>query len=230
MYRFNIPIKGWKEEDRPREKFLIKGAAALSDAELLAVLIGSGTKHQSAVSLGRQLLSSVGNQLNSLARLSLEELCDFKGIGQVKALKISAALEIGRRRQHEPARQRTSIQSSKHVFELLHAVLGDLSHEEFWCIYLNNANKVMCYDQLSKGGITGTMVDVRLVFRQAIRISAVAIILAHNHPSGTLKPSQSDIRLTEKLVAAGKHLDIQVLDHLIITEKAYFSFADEQLL
>ncbi|WP_245917662.1 RadC family protein [Aureitalea marina] len=230
MYRFSIPLRGWKDEDRPREKFLLKGAAALSDAELLAVLIGSGTRDRSAVTIGRQLLNKAENQLNSLARFSLEDLCNFKGIGQVKAVKIAAALELGRRRQQEPARQRTSIQSSKHVFELLHAVLGDLPHEEFWCIYLNNANRVMCYDQLSKGGITGTMVDIRLVYRQAIRISAVAIILAHNHPSGTLKPSESDIRLTRKLVEAGKHLDVQVLDHLIITEKAYFSFADEQLL
>ncbi len=230
MYQFKIPISGWQEEDRPREKFMLKGAAALSDAELLAVLIGSGTRGQTAVNIGRQLLNSAGNQLNTLGRMSLEDLRSLNGIGKVKSLRIAAALELGRRRQSEPGRQRIAIQSSRHVFELLQGVLGELSHEEFWCIYLNNANRVMCYDQLSKGGITGTMVDVRLVFRQAIRISAVAVILAHNHPSGTLKPSQSDINLTNKLIEAGKQLDIQVLDHLIITEKAYFSFADEQLL
>jgi DNA repair protein RadC len=160
----------------------------------------------------------------------MADLCSFPGIGQAKAVKIAAAMELGRRRSHQVIRPPRTISSSKEVFDLMRSRLGDLGHEEFWCIYLNNANRVLSERQLSKGGITGTMVDVRLVYQAALQMGSVAVILVHNHPSGTLRPSEADKRLTAKLQQGGSQLDIQVLDHVIITEKAYFSFADEHLL
>ncbi len=227
-HRFSI--KTWKEDDRPREKLLIKGRQALSDAELLAILIGSGNREESAVALCQRILASVSQNLSILGKMGIEDLCEFKGIGEAKALSIIAALELGRRRRGSEALEQERITSSLSVFELMQPRLGDLPHEEFWIIYLNNANKVLRTVQLSKGGITGTVVDIRIAFKMALQLGAVAVILVHNHPSGTLKPSQPDIQLTKKLKTAGDHLDIKVLDHLIVTEKAYFSFADEQLL
>lgn len=227
-HRFSI--KAWKEDDRPREKLLLKGRQALSDAELLAILIGSGNREESAVGLCQRVLATVSQNLITLGKMGVEELCEFKGIGEAKALSIIAALELGRRRRGSEALEQERITSSLSVFELMQPRLGDLPHEEFWIIYLNNANKVLRTVQLSKGGITGTVVDIRIAFKMALQLGAVAVILVHNHPSGTLKPSQPDIQLTKKLKTAGEHLDIKVLDHLIVTEKAYFSFADEQLL
>tara|TARA_R110002020_G_scaffold184316_1_gene381275 strand:+ start:597 stop:1295 length:699 start_codon:yes stop_codon:yes gene_type:complete len=226
----NFSIKNWSLDDRPREKLLQKGKTALSNAELIAILIGSGSRNESAVSLSQRILSSVENNLNQLGRLEISQLMKFKGIGEAKAITIAAALEIGRRRRSEEALERKKITSSASVFEMLQPVLGELPHEEFWILYLNNSNKVMQMNQQSKGGITGTLVDVRLVLKRALEVGAVALILAHNHPSGTLRPSQADKDLTKKLKTASESLDIKVLDHLIITEKAYFSFADEGLL
>ncbi|PHR10764.1 MAG: hypothetical protein COA40_12955 [Aequorivita sp.] len=226
----SFSIKNWNEDDRPREKLLLKGRTALSDAELIAILIGSGSRNESAVSLSQRILASAGNNLNELGRLTIPELMKYKGIGEAKAISIAAAMELGRRRRAEEALERKKITSSTSVFEYVQPIIGELPHEEFWILYLNNSNKIIKSAQLSKGGITGTVVDVRLAFKEALQLGAVGIILAHNHPSGTLKPSQADIQLTRKLKTAGESLDIKVLDHLIITEKAYFSFADENML
>ncbi len=226
----SFSIKNWSEDDRPREKLLQKGRTALSDAELIAILISSGSREESAVSLSQRILASAENNLNQLGKLTIKDLMQFKGIGEAKAITIAAALELGRRRRAGEALNRKKISSSQSVFELMQPILGELPHEEFWIVYLNNSNKVLQTSQLSKGGITGTLVDVRLAFKNALQLGAVAIILAHNHPSGTLKPSQPDIKLTQKLKTAGESLDIKVLDHLIITEKAYFSFADESMM
>ncbi|NOY48923.1 MAG: JAB domain-containing protein [Chlorobi bacterium] len=226
----SFSIKNWSQDDQPREKLRDKGKATLSDAELVAILIGSGSKDESAVALCKRILASADNNLNALGKLSIKQLMAFKGIGEAKAITIAAAMELGRRRRGEEALHQQKITSSKSVFELMQPVLGELPHEEFWIIYLNNSNKVIQKEQLSKGGITGTLVDVRLVLKKALEVGATGIILVHNHPSGTLKPSEADKNLTQKLKMAGESLDIKVLDHLIITEKAYFSFADESLL
>ena len=226
----SFSIKHWSEDDRPREKLLNKGRAALSDAELVAILIGSGSRNESAVDLCKRILASVDNNLSELGKLSVQQLMAFRGIGEAKAITIAAAMELGRRRRGEEALERKKITSSASVFELMQPIIGELQHEEFWIIYLNNSNKVIQKQQLSKGGITGTLVDVRLVLKQALELNATALILAHNHPSGTLKPSEADKQITQKLKVAAESMDIKVLDHLIITEKAYFSFADEALL
>ena len=226
----SFSIKNWADDDKPREKLIQKGRSVLSDAELLAILIGSGNRNESAVALSKRILASTNQNLNELGKLSIKQLMSFKGIGEAKAVTIAAALEIGRRRRGEEAKKVTKINSSKSVFELLQPILGELPHEEFWILYLNNANSVILKEQLSKGGITGTVVDVRLVLKQALEYGAVGLVLAHNHPSGTLKPSNADKEITLKLKAAAAALDIKVLDHIIITEKAYFSFADEELL
>ena len=197
---------------------------------MIAILIGSGNRNESAVGLSQRILASAGNNLNELGRLSIEDLMQFKGIGEAKAISITAALELGRRRRSEEALQKQKITSSISVFEIMQPIIGELPHEEFWILYVNNSNKVLQTAQLSKGGITGTVVDIRLAFKSALQLGAVAVILAHNHPSGTLRPSQADIQLTKKMKMAGESLDIKVLDHLIVTEKAYFSFADEQML
>lgn len=223
-------IKHWANDDKPREKLVIKGKSVLSDAELIAILIGSGSRNESAVELAKRILASANNNLNELGKLSIKQLMQFKGIGEAKAVTIAAALEIGRRRRGETAQKITKITSSKSVFELLQPILGELPHEEFWIVYLNNANKVMHSALLSKGGITGTLVDVRLVLKQALELGAVGLILAHNHPSGTLKPSEADKQVTNKLKMAAEALDIKVLDHVIITQQDYFSFADSAML
>jgi len=226
----SFSIKNWSENDQPREKLLNKGKAALSDAELVAILIGSGNRQESAVALCKRILASVNNNLNALGTLTVVDLIQFKGIGEAKAISIVAALELGRRRRVEDAVVLNKITSSKSVFELMQPIIGELPHEEFWVLYLNNSNKVLQKTQISKGSITGTLVDSRLVLKEALQLNAVALILLHNHPSGTLKPSKADKQLTQKLKSAALSLDIKVLDHLIIAETAYFSFADEALL
>lgn len=223
----NFSIKHWAEDDKPREKLMLKGKAVLSDAELIAILIGSGSRNESAVSLSKRVLSSVDNNLNALGKLSLKQLMEFKGIGEAKAVTIAAALELGRRRRIEEAIVLDRITSSKAVFEIMQPIIGELLHEEFWVLYLNNSNKVIHKSQLSKGGITGTVVDVRLIFKLALEHNATAIILSHNHPSGKLLASDADKEITKKLKFAGAQLDIKVLDHIIITEKGYLSFQDE---
>lgn len=225
-----LSIKSWAEDDRPREKLLLKGKASLSDAELIAILIGSGSRNESAVDLSKKILNSIENNFNNLAKLSVSELQKFKGIGEAKAISIITALEIGRRRRLEEALEIPKITSSKMVFNLMQPIIGELQHEEFWIVFLNNSNKVLLKDQISKGGITGTLVDVRLVFKKAIELYATAIIVCHNHPSGKLQPSNADKMITNKLKQAGETLDVKVVDHLIITENAYFSFADESLI
>ncbi|SDM75603.1 RadC family protein [Kriegella aquimaris] len=226
----SFSIKHWSDDDKPREKLVNKGKSVLSDAELIAILIGSGSRNESAVELSKRILASVNNNLNELGKLSIKQLMQFKGIGEAKAVTIAAALEVGRRRRGEDAVKITKISSSRDAFELLHSAMGELPHEEFWIVYLNNANSVLQLSQLSKGGLTGTLVDIRIVMKQALELGAVALILAHNHPSGTLKPSAADKQITQKLKLGAEALDIKVLDHLIITQKDYFSFADEGVL
>lgn len=225
-----VSIKFWAEDDRPREKLLLKGKASLSDAELVAILISSGSRNESAVALSKRILASIDNNLNKLGKLAISDLVKFKGIGEAKAISIITALELGRRRRLEEAMELPQITGSKAIFDLMQPLIGELQHEEFWIVYLNNSNKVLHKEQLSKGGLTGTLVDVRLVFKKGIELFSTAIILCHNHPSGKLQPSQADKSITSKLKLAGETLDIKVLDHIIITENAYFSFADENLL
>jgi DNA repair protein RadC len=222
-----FPITNWSEDDKPREKLMLKGRSVLSDAELIAILIGSGSRNESAVGLSKRILASVDNNLNALGKLSVSQLMNFKGIGEAKAISIVSAMELARRRRGEEAVELKKITSSKSIFEIMQPVIGELPHEEFWIIYLNNSNKVISKSQLSKGGITGTLVDVRLVFKTALEMGATGLILCHNHPSGTLTPSDADRQITKKLKLAGDSLEIKVLDHLIVTENHYFSFVDE---
>lgn len=229
MEQTNFPITHWSEDDKPREKLMLKGKSTLSDAELIAILISSGSKTESAVGLSKRILASVDNNLNALGKMTIQQLVQFKGIGEAKAISILAAMELGRRRRAGEALEFKQISSSKMIFELMQPIIGELPHEEFWVLYLNNSNKVVSKSQQGKGGITGTLVDVRLVFKTAIELGATALILCHNHPSGNLTPSEADKKLTQKLKIAGQNLDILVLDHLIITENGYFSFNDQGL-
>jgi DNA repair protein RadC len=225
-----FPIRSWSEDDKPREKLLLKGKTALSDAELIAILIGSGSRNESAVSLSQRILASVDYNLNALGKLSVNQLHNFKGIGDAKAITIQAAMELGRRRRLEAAVQLQKITSSKAIFDIMQPIIGELMYEEFWIVYLNNSNKIISKSQLSKGGITGTVVDVRLVFKTALELGAVGIILVHNHPSGTIQPSESDKQITQKLKSGGEQLDIRILDHIIVTETQYYSFSDAGIL
>lgn len=223
-------IKSWAEDDRPREKMMSKGRAALSDAELIAIMIGSGSRDLTAVQLAQQILASSNNRLSQLSRLTISELCKFKGIGEAKAISIVACLELGRRRREEKGEEKKKITSSKDAYEILAAALGDLDHEEFWILLLSRSNQVKEKVLISRGGISGTVVDLRLIFKEAIDKLASSIIVCHNHPSGNIKPSENDIKLTQKLKETGKIMDIPVLDHLIFTDNGYFSFADEGIL
>ena len=222
-----FPITNWSEDDKPREKLMLKGKSVLSDAELIAILIHSGSRNESAVDLSKKILASVEYNLNALGKLSFSQLMQFKGIGEAKAIAIVAALELGRRRRAEDIVELKKVTSSKIIFEIMQPIIGELPHEEFWIIYLNNSNKVIYKSQLSKGGITGTLVDSRLVFKIALEMGATGLILCHNHPSGALVPSDADKQITRKLKLAGDSLEIKVLDHLIITENSYYSFVDE---
>ena len=223
------PINQWAEDDRPREKFLLKGKSSLSDSELLAILIGSGSRNESAVQLCQRILAASENNLSTLGKMSIAQLIQFKGIGEAKAIAIAAALELGRRRRAEEAVELKKITSSKAVFDIMQPIIGELPHEEFWVLYLNNSNKVIYKGQLSKGGITGTVVDIRLIFKMAFEQNATAIILTHNHPSGKLMASDADLKITKRVKEAGQTLEIQVLDHIIITENGYLSFQDENI-
>jgi DNA repair protein RadC len=226
----SIKITDWAVEDRPREKLYQKGTSSLSDAELLAILIGSGTRKRSAVDLGRELLSMVNNNLNSLGKQTIADLTKINGIGNARAITIAAALELGRRRKLAEIPEFPQIKCSKDVFDLLSPILSDLPHEEFWILFLNRSNKVINRMKLSQGGISGTVTDVRIVMKKAIECLASGIIVCHNHPSGNLNPSESDTRITQKIKEAGSIMDIQLLDHLIISEKEYYSFADNGLI
>lgn len=225
-----LKIKNWSPEDRPREKLLTKGTPALSDAELVAILLGTGTTTVSAVELGKRLLQTVDNNLYELGRLSVKDLTKVKGIGQAKAITIIAALELGRRRRETDAEEKQRVSGSRDCFNILKPHLQDLPHEEFWIILLNRANRIIRKYQVSQGGVAGTVADPKIIFKVAIAELASGIILAHNHPSGNLTASQADIELTRKIKEAGKLLEIQVLDHLIVAGQKYFSFADEGML
>jgi len=226
-YKHHIAISQWAEEDRPREKLLLQGRRALSDAELIAILIGSGSRNESAVELSRRILNENKNDLNQLATLLVEDLCVFKGIGVAKAVTIVAALELGRRRKETAEGVKKQIISSRDAFEVMKSQYADLNHEEFWILLLNQANRLQSKQLISKGGRAGTVVDAKLVFETALRHKATSIILSHNHPSGNLRPSDQDRALTKKILEGGKLLDIRVLDHLIISNDTYYSFSDE---
>lgn len=223
-------IKQWAEDDRPREKMLLKGAASLSNAELIAILIGSGSTELSAVELSKQILTDAGDNLAELARLTLKDLLKYKGIGEAKAITIMAALELSKRRHSSFLLEKPVISSSDAAFRILQAELGDLQYENFCVILLNRANKLIRTLKISDGGLTGTVVDPRKVFKLALDHNATSIILGHNHPSGQLKPSDLDIKLTNQLRDAGKMLEVTILDHLIIGDGKYFSFADEGMM
>jgi len=225
-----LSIKNWSEEDQPREKLMSKGRQVLSDAELIAILIGSGNREESAIELSKRILKESQNNLNELAKFSLSDLLKFKGIGEAKAISILAALELGRRRKSEKLIDKVRVNSSKQAYEYIKAVLTDLPHEEFWIIILNRANKIICKQLIGRGGVSQTTADIKVIFKLAIDKLASAIILAHNHPSGNLSPSQSDLNLTKKVVEGAQLLDIKVLDHLIVGDGEYVSFNDKGLM
>ena len=229
-YENKISIKSWAEEDRPREKLSTQGRRALTDAELIAILIGSGSRTESAVELSKRILHHYDNDLNKLAKASIAELSNFRGIGEAKAISIIAALEIGRRRNDTETKTVEAIISSRDGYNYMRRHLVDLNHEEFWIILLGRSSKILGKELISKGGLAGTVADPKIIFHTALQHQASGIILVHNHPSGNLKPSHQDVNLTKNLVAAGKMLDIQIFDHLIITDSAYYSFGDEGLL
>ena len=225
-----LSIKNWATEDRPREKLVLKGSSSLSPAELIAILIGSGTKEESAVEVAKRLLKAANDNLNELAKFDINQLKKIKGIGPAKAVTIAAALELGRRRIAENAIDKKTVVSSKDAFEYFQSIIGDLTFEESHFITLNNASKVIAHHKTSQGGMAGTVMDPRLILKQALLDGASKIILAHNHPSGNLKPSEADIAITKKIKESAKLMDIILLDHLIITQKSFFSFADEGLI
>lgn len=224
-----MTIKNWADTDKPREKMISQGKTALSNAELLAILLGSGSADESAVELSRRILASVNNSLTTLGKQSLQQLQAFKGIGQAKAITILAATEMGRRRTAETPELQPKIEVAHNVFTLMQPLIGELPHEEFWVLYLNSTNRVIHKARLFSGGITHTTVDVRLLFKTALEQGAIALILVHNHPSGSTTPSKEDIELTQRVKTAGDMLDIKLLDHVIVTEKEYLSFLDERL-
>jgi DNA repair protein RadC len=225
-----LRIKDWALEDRPREKLLAKGTSSLSDAELIAILIGSGSRNETAVELSKRILSSVSYNLNELGKMSIQDLMTFKGIGEAKAITIVAAMELGRRRKLSEIIEKRQINSSKDAYELFVSNLGDLQHEEFWVLYLNRSNRIIHQMKLSQGGISGTVIDVKIALKFAIEKLANGIILCHNHPSGNLTPSRSDIEITKKFHEASNFMEISLLDHLIVCDKGYYSFADEGML
>ena len=225
-----LNIKDWAIEDRPREKLLSQGERALSDAELIAILIGSGNLDETAVELSRRILSSVNNNLNELGRKGIEYLKTFKGIGEAKAVAILAAIELGRRRKEAEVFETQKITGSKDVADFFMPLLGDLNHEEFWILLLDRANKIKDHFMLSQGGITGTVIDVRLILKRALDNGAVSMILCHNHPSGTMRASDADLKITKKIKQAAQVMDISLLDHIIVGQNSYYSFADEGIL
>jgi DNA repair protein RadC len=230
MQEQKYSIKYWSKDERPREKLLIKGAENLSPAELLAILVHNGTRNKSAIDLAREIMLLGKNNLSELGRLSVKELMKIKGIGEAKAVTIAAALELGRRRQASHPQEKTRINSSLDTGQYLQTMLKDYSHEVFAVLFLNRANKVNHFEIVSEGGITGTVADPRIILKKALEENAVSLILCHNHPSGNLKPSRADEELTTKIKHAAAFLDIKVLDHIIVSEEGYYSFADEGLL
>jgi DNA repair protein RadC len=226
----SLSLKYLSPDDQPREKMLGKGKDALSNAEIIAILIGSGSTELTAVQLSQEILLSVDNDLNKLALLSVKDLMKFKGIGEAKAVSIAAALELGRRRKPDTFDRKASIKSAKDVYDHVYHLFEDKNHEEFYVVLLSRSNQIKTVSLISKGGISGTVADGKLIFKKALEESASAMILCHNHPSGNLQPSQSDIDLTKKMIEFGRFIELPVLDHLIITNQTYFSFADEGLM
>lgn len=222
-----LTIKAWAEEDRPREKLVLKGKTNLSDAELIAILLGSGSREETAVALAQRILNEFDNNLNELGKQTITDLTKFKGIGEAKAISVIAAMELGRRRQISEIKVLPKITCSYDSYKIIAPLIADLPHEEFWILLLNRANKMICRKCISSGGVSGTIVDAKVVFKKAIDQLASAIVLCHNHPSGNLKPSQADLAITRRLKQAGDVLDITIIDHLIVTEQGYYSFADE---
>jgi DNA repair protein RadC len=229
VYRITLPITAWAEEDRPREKLLLKGKNALTDAELLAILIGSGNRQESAVDLCKRILKDYDNNLNEISKATINELMMYKGIGEAKAISIAAALEFGRRRQLSDIKDKPQIRSSRDAYNAIAPLLMDLAHEEFWILLLNRSNHVIGRANISRGGTAGTVVDAKIIFKKALEMQASGLILCHNHPSGSLQPSQADISVTKKLKEGGTYLDISILDHLIVSERGYCSLGDEGL-
>jgi DNA repair protein RadC len=229
-YYPTVGIKSWAEEDRPREKLIDKGRHTLTEAELIAILIGSGNRNESAVELSKRILVSVNNNLNDLGKLSVKDLCGFKGMGDAKAVSIIAALELGRRRKETESVKKEKIITSKDVYNIMRSSMLDLPHEEFWLLMLNRSSSLIKKELISRGGVAGTVVDTKIIFKTALSHYASSIIVCHNHPSGNVKPSEADIRITNNIRAAGKIMDIALLDHLIITEESFYSFADEGML
>lgn len=225
-----LSIKNWAPDDRPREKLISNGVKSLSDAELLAILIGSGTKEVSALELCRKILSDSKNNLAQLGRKSIADLMKVKGIGEAKAITIIAALELGMRRKLSEVSEEPKIASSKEAFEFMHSFISDVIHEEFWILFLNRSNRIIDKYKLSQGGISGTVIDVRLILKKALELLASSIIICHNHPSGNLQPSENDKKITDKIRISAGQMDIKLLDHLIIFDNSYFSFSDEGLL
>ncbi len=225
-YKKNISIKQWSEDDRPREKLAKQGSRILSNAELIAILIGSGNKTETAVELSKRILNSVDNNLNDLGKLTIQELEKFNGIGTAKAISIIAALELGKRRQSSELSKKIKIGNSNDAFEVLYPMLSDLPHEEFWIILLNQANKVIGTERVSIGGITGTVADIRIITKIALERLATGIIISHNHPSGNLSPSKQDLLITQKIKEACSFFDIHLLDHLILADQKFYSFSD----
>ena len=223
-------IKSWAEEDRPREKMLAKGKEALSNAELIAILIGSGNNKETAVDLSKRILHDSKDNLIELSRLTINDLMKYNGIGEAKAVTIAAALELGRRRRYSEALEKPSIKNSQIAYECFYAHLSDLDHEQFWIMLLNNANKVIRLEKIGVGGMTGTTADPKKIFKYALENNAASVMLCHNHPSGNIFPSNADKQITNNLVKAGQLLEIKILDHIIIGNDNYFSFADEGLL
>lgn len=230
IYDKKPSIRNWAEDERPREKLLLKGKSALSDAELLAILISSGSKEESAVDLCKRILNSVKNNLVELSKLDVKSLSKFKGIGEAKALSVVAALELGRRRRAADPLQKPSISTSRDAYEIVQSLVGESQYEQFWILLLNRANKVIRKENISDGGTTGTVADPKRIFKIAVDYNACYIILAHNHPSGNLSPSEDDIKLTRKIQQSGDLLDIKILDHIIAGDNNYFSFADEGMM
>jgi DNA repair protein RadC len=227
MQEHNYSIKQWAKDDQPREKLLLKGAENLSNSELLAIIIHNGTKEKTAVDLAKDILKRGKDNLNELGKLNVKEMMKIKGIGEAKAITIAAALELGRRRQASTSLERAVIASSRDIAQYLQAILQDYRHEVFAVIFLNRANKIRHFEILSEGGITGTIADPRVILKKALEEDAVSIILCHNHPSGSLKPSRADEDLTTRIKEAARFFDIRVVDHIIVSENGYYSFADE---
>ena len=223
-------LKSWAVEERPREKVMANGIQYLSDTELLAILMGSGTRNTTAVELARKILGGIGNDLHELGRQSISDLQKVKGVGPAKAISIMAAMELGRRRSGVPHAEKVPVKSSETIFKLFHPILGDLEHEEFWLLMLNRANRVLGRFKVSQGGLSGTVIDTRIILKKALDNLSSSIIVCHNHPSGNKQPSDADVKITEKLKKAAEMLEIKFLDHVIIADKSYFSFADEGLI